>query len=80
MAARLNKVVASGLINKAINDGRLPNITGGWQMFNIALHEVRRRLLGIDGPTSWGGCAKETRARLIRYIVAHREYPQPRLP
>lgn len=69
-----------GELNRRHNLGLMADIRGGWRAYNTALHEVRRRLLGIDGPNSWGGCPIETQARLIRYIVAHRAYPQPRLP
>lgn len=77
---RLGRFDSEAELNRRHNLGLMPDIRGGWQDFNQALHEVRRRLLGIDGPTSWGGCRKETQARLIRYIVSHRRFPQPRLP
>lgn len=67
-------------LNRRHNLGLMPDIRGGWEAFNIACHEVRRRLLGIDGPCSWGGDLEETKARLIRYIFWHRKFPNPRLP
>lgn len=80
MAARMNKWAARFAIHGAQNSGRLPDTAWGWADFNTALHEVRRRLLGIDGPTSWGGSREETTARLRRYILSHRRYSNPGLP
>jgi hypothetical protein len=63
------------VVNYARNTGKLPDTYMGWETYNRGLHEVRRALLKIDKP--WGD---DFYPRLRRYVLAHREYSNPRLP
>lgn len=68
---------ASAAVNHAINTGQLPR--SPWLTFShmsIVRHEMRRALLGIDGPNAWCG----RNARLRRMIEGLRGMPGPQLP
>jgi len=74
---RPNTGGAMTAVNYARNTGQ---VSGAWQSFfwlNLARHEMRRALLGIDPKTAWCG---DRDARLRRYILAARKYPKPNLP
>lgn len=65
------------LVNVARNSGKLSDAWRGWQTINNATHELRRALLGIDPQTAWCG---DRNNRVRRYILAHRQFSNPRLP
>lgn len=55
-------------------------VAQSWQRFSWlaqAHHELRRALLGIDGPNAYAG---DRNARIRRYLLAIRDLPKPRLP
>lgn len=67
---------ARAAINYAINTGRLRSPWETFDYLNHVRHEMRRALLGIDGPSAWCG----RNARLRRMIDHLRTLPGPILP
>ena len=82
--ARALMLVRSGHVNARVAVYYWRNTAGeraqSWKRFawlSAAHHELRRALLGIDGPNAYCG---DRNARIRRYIVAVRNLPKPRLP
>lgn len=63
-------------VNRHINAGRTPT-EETFRWMNWTRHEMRRALLGIDGPEAWSG---DRNNRLRRFILRVRSLPAPRLP
>lgn len=67
---------ARAALNYARNIGKLPRSWERFDFMNTVRYEMRRALLGIDGPNAWCG----RNARLRRYVEGIRAYPAPKLP
>jgi hypothetical protein len=74
---RPNTGGAEAAVNYARNTGKLPRSWEWFWWWNVSRHEMRRALLGIDGPEAWCG---DRNARLRRFIERLRTYPPLRLP
>ena len=68
---------ARAALNYARNTGQLPRVWETFEWMHLTHHEMRRALLGIDGPNAWCG----DRNNRLRRMLAHvRSLPAPKLP